>query len=48
MYDQTINFNIKKGTYRSFIHIDGRELCRIFYIQSDLTEFTLRQILTMC
>lgn len=46
-FDEKIFFNLKKGTYRTFIHLDGRELCRNFYVPNNLTEFTLRQILTM-
>lgn len=45
-YDEKITFNLKSGTYRTFIHIGGREMCRNFYVPKDLKEFTLREILT--
>jgi len=45
-YDEKIIFNLKRGIYRTFIQIDGSEMCPNFYVPKDLKEFTLRQILT--
>jgi len=45
-YDERIIFNLKSGTYRTFIQIGDREICRNFYVPKDLNEFSLREILT--
>ncbi|MEW7280682.1 hypothetical protein ABW636_18995 [Aquimarina sp. 2201CG1-2-11] len=45
-YDELINFDLKKGTYRAFVTWNGMEICRNFHVPKNLTQFTLREIFT--
>lgn len=46
-FDEVIEFDLQKGTYRAFIGVfDRSDYCRNFYVPNDLTIFTMKKLLT--
>lgn len=46
-FDENIKFQLKEKVCRAFFNCNRREIVRNIYVQHDLEEFSLKQILTM-